>query len=85
MIYQKGGITPLEYATVLDNNSPLHPNRLPSAEEGLASAGRRFACRATPPIANFVGGVQQGDLLPLSGQGPVTPEEKTWEGWTRRD
>jgi enamine deaminase RidA (YjgF/YER057c/UK114 family) len=27
-----------------------------------------------PPVANFVAGVREGDLLFLSGQGPVTPE-----------
>jgi hypothetical protein len=52
----------LEYATVLDNNSPLHPSRPPSAQERLACAGIVLPA-ARPPIANFVGGVQQGDLL----------------------
>jgi enamine deaminase RidA (YjgF/YER057c/UK114 family) len=65
----------LEYATVLDNNSPLHPSRPPSAQERLACAGIVLPA-ARPPIANFVGGVQQGDLLFLSGQDPVTPEDK---------
>jgi enamine deaminase RidA (YjgF/YER057c/UK114 family) len=60
---------------VLDNNSPLDPSRLPSEEERLACAGIVLPA-ARPPIANFVCGVQQGDLLFLSGQGPLTPEGK---------
>jgi enamine deaminase RidA (YjgF/YER057c/UK114 family) len=62
MIYQKGGMAPFKYANVLDNNSPLHPSRCPPRRKG--SLARESFCRTA------------GDLLFLSGQDPVTPEDK---------
>jgi enamine deaminase RidA (YjgF/YER057c/UK114 family) len=68
-------LKPPEFATVLGNNSHLNFGRLIFSEERLGSAGIVLPV-ARPPIANFVGGVQEGNLLFLSGQGPVTPEGK---------
>jgi enamine deaminase RidA (YjgF/YER057c/UK114 family) len=43
-----------------------------SPEERLRAAGVVLP-EPSPPVANFVAGVREGDLLFLSGQGPVTP------------
>ena len=58
---------------MLDNNSHLNSDRL----RGRRLVGTGIVLPAArPPIANFVGGVQEGDLLFLSGSGRVTLEGK---------
>jgi enamine deaminase RidA (YjgF/YER057c/UK114 family) len=58
----------------LVNSDPRRNLRAPvSAEERLLAAGIVVPA-ARAPIANFVGGVREGELLFLSGQGPVTSE-----------
>ena len=46
-----------------------------SPEARLLTAGIVLPAARTP-IANFVGGIREGELLFLSGQGPVTAEGK---------
>jgi YjgF/chorismate_mutase-like, putative endoribonuclease len=74
----------LEYATCADNNSPLHPSRLPSAQERLACAGIVLPA-ARPSIANFVGGCSGRSLVSARIRSCDTGGQKAWEDWTRRD
>ena len=77
LIYQNFGllVKMREGVAVTENNARTNAGGPVSAEERLLAAGIVLPA-ARAPIANFVGGVLQGNLLFLSGQGPVTAEGK---------
>ena len=57
-------------------DAPRHDADAGESAEGRLLAAGLVLPPPRAPIANFVGGVREGDLLFLSGQGPVTPEGK---------